>query len=512
MRHHPWLVASMLLAAPALAGPIFKVSFDAATRAEPATGRLVVYLVDERSGIRGEPAGEHWDNPQPMYGVDVKGVAPGAAATVDDAATSFPAVLSRLPQGKYRVQAVLDVHQDDSAWRREPGNLYSEPTTVELGATDGPTEIPIALTKVVGPRPLPTIPGVEWFEVRSKLLSEFHGRDIMLRAGVSLPSGFDPKADRKYAAVYEVPGFGGDHTDVRGVASQRRVAMAGSAQAVLARNTFWIVLDPESGNGHTLFADSANNGPCGRALTTELIPALEAKYPLVPEAKARLLRGHSSGGWSTLWLALTYPETFGATWSTSPDPVDFHRFQLPDIYDDANMYARDGKDLPSYRGDGKERMTIRQENLMEEVLGPDNTSGQQWDSWMAVWGPRNSAGHPAALYDPVTGAIDRAVAERYRAYDITERLRAEPGKYGLVLLQRCRVVVGDKDSFYLNEAVARLKSEAEKLSFLQFPEGAHGCIKILPGFDHGSIFGSPELNAIPQEMVDHLTGQGLIGS
>src|SRR6185295_1412012 len=97
------------------------------------------------------------------------------------------------------------------------------------------------------------------------------------------------------------------------------------------------------------------------------IPALEAKYPLIADAHARLLRGHSSGGWSTLWLALTYPEIFGATWSTSPDPVDFRRLQLPDIYAGPNMYSGvDGKDLPSYRGAGQERMTIRQENLMEE--------------------------------------------------------------------------------------------------------------------------------------------------
>jgi hypothetical protein len=278
-----------------------------------------------------------------------------------------------------------------------------------------------------------------------------------------------------------------------------------SAEARLAQNTFWIVLDPESGNGHTLFADSANNGPRGKALTTELIPALEAKYHLKPDPFARLLRGHSSGGWSTLWLALTYPETFGATWSTSPDPVDFRRFQLPDIYGQKSMYTDPaGAEIPSERSQAKVKMTIRQENAAEEVLGADNTSGQQWDSWFAVFGPRNAAGHPAALFDPKTGVIDHALAEQYRKYDIGELLRAQPGTYGLTLLQRCRIAVGDQDSYYLNEAVALLKADVDKLSFLQFPEGQHGYIKILPGFDHGSIFMSPELQHIPQEMVDHL--------
>ena len=29
-----------------------------------------------------------------------------------------------------------------------------------------------------------------------------------------------------------------------------------------------------------------------------------------------------------LWLATEYPHIFGAAWASSPDPVDFRRFQL----------------------------------------------------------------------------------------------------------------------------------------------------------------------------------------
>lgn len=512
MPHRSAALLSFLLPSLCLAQTTFKVSFDKSLRAEPATGRLVIYMVRDGSKVSGPPtSGPFWDDPQPMYGVDAMALAPGESATVDDSATSLPAVLSKLPQGKYRVQAVLDLHQDNSEWKREPGNLFSDTATVSIGATDGPTSFPIALTRAVGQRKLPSTPGVEWFEIKSTLLSEFHHRDIMLRAGVALPVGHDPA--RSYPAVYEVPGFGGDHTSAAGIANSRRLLSGDNPESRLARNSFWIVPDPESGNGHTLFADSANNGPRGQALTTELIPALEAKYHLVAKPEARLLRGHSSGGWSTLWLALTYPDTFGATWSTSPDPVDFRRFQLPDIYSQPSMYTdAAGAELPSERSRGKVKTTIRQENAVEEILGPDNTSGQQWDSWFAVWGPRNAAGHPAAVYDPKTGAIDKAIAEQYKKYDIGELLRAQPGKYGLTLLQRCRVVVGDQDSYYLNEAVTLLKQQVGKLSFLQFPEGQNGYIKVLPGYDHGSIFMSPELRAIPQEMLDHLAKHKLLGS
>ena len=72
------------LASAALAGPAFTVTFDAALRDQPATGRLVVYLVREGSGIHQDPAeGPFWEDPQPLFGIDVKDLAPGAAATVN---------------------------------------------------------------------------------------------------------------------------------------------------------------------------------------------------------------------------------------------------------------------------------------------------------------------------------------------------------------------------------------------------------------------------------------------
>lgn len=490
------------------------VSFDRSIRAEPATGRLVVYMV--RTGSKIPPGtapsrGPFWQDPQPMYGIDVAGLAPGAAAAVGAGATAFPVPIDELPQGEYRIQAVLDMHRDRSSWRREPGNLFSEPLTATLGAADGPLEIPLKLTNVVADRPPREAEGVEYIAVRSKLLSEFHKREVVLRAGVVLPIGYRPGGERRFAAVYEVPGFGGDHRGAAQEASRRRAAAPGSPEGTLARNTFHIVLDPESGNGHTLFADSANNGPCGGALITELIPALEASFGLIPEPSARLLRGHSSGGWSTLWLGLNYPGTFGAVWSTSPDPVDFRRFQLADIYGQENMFRAGDSDTPSYRSRGDEKMSIRQENLMEEVLGPGNTSGQQWDSWFAVWGPRGDDGLPAALFHPRTGEIDKSIAERFRKYDIGGLLRAEPEQYGPIFHQRIRLAVGDQDNFYLNEAVALLKSAVEEVSPTGTPEGRHGWIKIIPGADHGSIFGSPEIQAIPREMVDHLSRAGHLG-
>lgn len=494
------MVVIGVLASRALAtDPVFEVSFDASVRDAAATGRLVVYLIGEGSkeNAHADPAdGPFFDDPQPMFGISVKDLRPGEKAVVDNAATGFPVNLSGLPAGAYRVQAVLDLHREDSSWKREEGNLYSEVVSLRLNEVDAPERHAITLTKVVKARPFPGAPGVEEFTVRSALLSAFHGREVVLKAGVRLPRGYGAAGSKRFPTVYEVPGFGGDHHD------------AAEGPHPLGGGAFWVVLNPESGNGHTLFADSANNGPWGRALVEELIPALEARYRMIPEAGARVLRGHSSGGWSTLWLLLNHPGTFGATWSTSPDPVDFRRFQIVDIYSDENAFVdlappqRGGKERPSYRRDGRERMTIRQENMMEEVLGPDNTSGQQWDSWFAVFGPRNERGNPAALFD-LTGAIDRGVAERYRAYDIGALVRGNREKHAPLFHERVRLIVGDADNYYLNEAVALVKAEVGARA----GEG-RGSITILPGLDHGTVFMAPEMRGIPSEIMDHFRRAG----
>ncbi len=477
----------------------FRVRMDRTVREEAASGRLVVCLVREGSkiGEQREPAdAPFFEDPQPIFGIHAT-IESGASAVVDDSATSFPVKLSHLPAGKYRAQARFDLVNANSEWRREEGNLFTHVVEFEV---PGARTVELALDQVVHVEPPRKIDGVEWFEVRSELLSKFRGRDVVLHAGVALPVDYDPA--RKYAAIYEVPGFGGDH---RGVGAQmRRDKDPQSAKAVLARETFRIVLDPEGPNGHTLFADSANNGPCASALLRELIPALEAKYPLIAEPSARILRGHSSGGWSTLWLALNHPDVFGATWSSAPDPVDFRRFQRIDVYADADFYARGGVEIASYRKGGAVAMTTRQENLVEEALGPDNTSAQQWDSWFAAFGPRNARGHPAALYDSLTGAIDHEIAKSYLEYDIGALLRGDTARYAPILRANVRLVVGGEDSFYLNEAVELL---AKDLAATNSAAGT-GYVTIVPGLDHGTIFNSKAMRAQPDEMVAHLRLHG----
>lgn len=487
------------------AGPIRVVVDPRLETEEPLSGRLIVSLLSANSPLYrthnadGFPFFRH---PQPLYGVDVADLAPGEAVEIGDSADAFPIALSELSPGPYKLFALLDRTRSNSDWRREAGNLYSDEYTLIVDER-GPKEVTVVLSHAVEERPFPAVEGVRPIETRSVLLSEFAGEQRTLRAAVVEPVGYDPK--KLYPTIYVVPGFGDDHHDALDEARRRHRLRMDDPRRMLGARAFYVFLDPEGPNGHHLFADSANNGPVGRALVEELIPAIERAYPAMrTDAPARLVTGHSSGGWSSLWLGLTYPDTFGAVWSSAPDPVDFRAFQVSNLYEDRSAYERDGVDLPSYRDDGRVLMTARQENRMEAVLGPRNSSGQQWDSWFGVFCPRAEDGLPAPLFDPETGVIDHHIAASMRRYDIGWLVRDDPERYLPLFRERVRLIVGDTDNFFLNEAVALLRADLTRLSEERAEPDAGARVRIVRDEDHGSIMRSDAGHAFAREMLEHI--------
>ena len=61
--------------------------------------------------------------------------------------------------------------------------------------------------------------------------------------------------------------------------------------------------------------NSANNGPYGDAILTELIPEVESRFRIIAEPYARVLTGGSTGGWESLALQVYHPDFFGGTWT-----------------------------------------------------------------------------------------------------------------------------------------------------------------------------------------------------
>jgi S-formylglutathione hydrolase FrmB len=211
--------------------------------------------------------------------------------------------------------------------------------------------------------------------------------------------------------------------------------------------------------------NSANNGPYGDAIMTELIPYIESHFRIIREPYARVLSGGSTGGWESLALQVHHPDFFGGAWVYYPDPVDFHRWGLTDIYSDANAYTPPGtswldRERPFLRtAEGQVQVTARQQGQLEEVLGSHGRSAEQQEAWESVYGPLGDDGYPKPLWNKMTGVIDRSVADymKEHGYDLTSYLREHWATIGKMLEAKLHFYCGDMDSFYLNLAVYRLE-------------------------------------------------------
>jgi S-formylglutathione hydrolase FrmB len=353
-----------------------------------------------------------------------------------------------------------------------------------------PTAAPKSSPVVASPKQAshPDLPLIDEFVLRSECVSEFWKRDRSIQSGVVRP--LDWKEGEKLPVAYDVHGFGGSHL----VAWQRGPLIQKAMQAGTIPRMLYVFLNAQYEWGHHEFADSRCNGPWGKALTTEFIPALEKKFGAVAEPAARLLTGHSSGGWSVLWLQVTYPDFFGGCWATSPDSVDFRDFTGIDIYSFENAYTDpDGKPIMLVRQRGQFVSSIQQYVGMERAQEP---VGGQFFSFNAVFSEKGPDGKPKQLFDWESGAIDADVADSWRPYDISLNLRENWKTLGPKVAGKVHVWCGTIDTYRLEGALTLMKEELDKLH-------ADVDILLVPGRDHGSIF-APHPEYWPKGMLDRI--------
>ncbi len=353
----------------------------------------------------------------------------GQVATVDADTDAVPGAWSKLPPGRYHLQAVLDVDGNYNYAGRGAGDVISKVVDVTL---PGPVQA-VALSSVMpaddpyaahNPRQQALaayFPKLLPIDFVSPKLTAFWGRPVHMRGWVALPPDYDAKSGKTWPTVYQTHGFGGDVHSARWTAASYLDLMTKGRIPPM----IYVTLDESSPTGTHEFADSVNNGPWGAALTTELIPWLEQHYRMDAKPSGRFLTGHSSGGWATLWLQTRYPTVFGGTWSTSPDPSDFHDFTGADLYRaNANVYVdASGKPVPLVRMKGRDVANFEDFARLEAVLGP---IGGQMASFDWVFSPKGPDGRPMQMFDRRTGAVDPAVAAYWRNnYDIAYRLQRD---------------------------------------------------------------------------------------
>jgi len=483
-----WLPLAALLPACAGAAPdsrspaqaVFEVVCSPASRAEPFSGRALVFL------SKVEPEPRTWNNParlEPVLAADFAGVPAGTPMRIDGAnRLCFPAGPEELEGGTYFVQAVLDA-DPDAAWPgMAPGNPCSPAQRVALGGGRAP-RVRLVCDRAIPPSVPPETRYVRSVDVESPRLSAFHGRPVHLRALVHLPEAWHAEPERRFPLFLVVSGFGASLAGFESV--------DWPAPPIDGEPFVTVYLDPSCVHGHSAFLNSDNNGPWADALVLELLPALEQRFRCLDQREARFLAGHSSGAWSVLWLMARHPEVFGAAWASSPDPVDFRDFMGVDLYaPGANLlYDPAGRPRPFCTLGGWTVNYTFEHARRAEVL-----RGGVLGFFEALLGGRAAGGGPERLFDRSTGAVDPAVAQQWRRHDLSLHLRERWDELGPLLDGRLVLTVGDKDNFLLHGSVELLRRELAAL-------GAHIDVHVLSG-DHFTELQGPSSEEVSRRMVE----------
>ena len=299
---------------------------------------------------------------------------------------------------------------------------------------------------------------VRYFKMKSELLSDFWGEDVYLGANVLLPANYDP--NKKYPFILCQGHFPGGTAPFRYDVELREREQgfteywnSGKAPEVICIN----FRDANMFYDDSYMVNSANIGPYGDAFVKELVPALEEKYGGLGIPEGRILVGGSTGGWISVALQLFYPDFFGGTWPGFADSLDFHYYQISNLYDDDNAYMvqypwRSVENPGSRDTNGRVMWTMREEHYHELAVGGDMTHGMgQYGIYQAVFSPCGPDGYPLNAYDPITGKIDKDVVEYWNQhYDLTAYLERNHEELMPKISKKFHLRAGDMDNFYLN--------------------------------------------------------------
>ncbi|HZE74920.1 MAG TPA: alpha/beta hydrolase-fold protein [Gemmatimonadales bacterium] len=486
------------------AGVRFEVVLAAGLRPEPITGRVFVFL-------------SHDSNPEPrlqaggvvsvpFFGADVDQLRPGAVALVDRRALGYPLrSIDSLPPGDYFVQALASpytrfaradghtiwAHMDEwegQEFNTAPGSLVSAVRRVHVDGRRG-TRVRLELTRILPPVEVPPDDRyVKRLRIQSPILTKWWGHPMYLGAVVLLPRGYDDHPTVRYPAIWlqghftlEPPfDFTLDSTPEPEDARRARLQRTDHRESGREFAHAWLsdsfprmvairILHPTPYYDDSYAVNSANNGPYGDAIMQELIPYLEKQFRVIGEPYARVLTGGSTGGWEALALQVYHPDFFGGTWSYYPDPVDFRRYELVNLYADTNAFVVERNrwirvERPSERRpDGQPVVTIRQENQLNNARGGRRRGGENFAIWEATYGPTDQDGYPAAIWNDATGTINREVARYWRShdFDIRDYLERNWQTIGPSLVGKIHLLCGDMDNYYLNLAVYLLEDFLE---------------------------------------------------
>jgi len=560
------LLASDVSLCAQASGLRFEVSFPKEANASPLDGHVLLLIsTNDKDEPRFQIA-EEFAQSQQAFGLDVDGLAPGAAAVVDSSTFGYPTrSLANIPAGDYYVQGLINIYEtfhlatgqtvklppdkgEGQHWQTKPGNLYSRPVKMHIDPKSNQA-VRISLTQKIPPieqelaevdsmldwgrglgQPVSENKWVKRVRIQSDLLTKFWGRPTYLGAILLLPDGFDEHPDAHFPLIVEQDHFHRDLFLPNSFRTEPPPAGLKGNRLQTARYGYKFYQDWTSGRmprvivmtiqhptpyfDDSYAANSESQGPYGDAINKELIPYVEKKFRAIGEGWARTVYGGSTGGWEALASQVFYPDLYNGAWVSCPDVVDFRAYVTTNLYEDKNAYFIEGNfgrvPRPEKReADGLVLATMEQANHYELVMGTHGRSGEQFDIWQATFSPMGADGYPKPIFNKLTGEIDHDVAKYWKEhYDLSAIMQRDWKTLGPKLAGKLHFFVGESDTWYLDRAVHLLHEYLETTTdpyyHGSFDFGVRQPHCYSGAADSSGPAGSTELQRFLPAMVEHM--------
>lgn len=225
--------------------------------------------------------------------------------------------------------------------------------------------------------------------------------------------------------------------------------------------------DPSTLLGGSQYIDSVSCGPFMRHITEELVPFVDANLPTIATKSARVLAGHSSGGFGALALAMLRPGVFGSAVVSAADSA----FELSQ----RSSFGR--VCLALARHDGVEAFLAGALAAQARGLSEDDEVLLEVLAMGSCYSPApHLPGWCELPFDPSTGELRPDVWARWQEWDPV--VLAGTHTAALAELDHLHLDCGDDDRYFAHLGHRRISAILERAGvphlLTEFPGGHDG--------------------------------------
>ena len=298
---------------------------------------------------------------------------------------------------------------------------------------------------------------------------------------VWLPPGYDDDAQRRYPAIYVLPGYGSavEHWQDRELFEPtifERLDLLYSRPGDAPPECIVVFVDAATLYGGSQFVNSSATGRYQDYVCDDVVGHVDATFRTIAAATHRGASGHSSGGIGALVLAMRRADVFGAAASHAGDALFEHCYgrELGDF----------GRALRDHHGDVVA--------LRDHLLGDEEYRRAHFGPLMvlgcaAAYSPDPAAPLGIGLPVDVHGRLVSSHWERWLAHDPVRLLSAHAEQ--LRSLRALYIDAGDADEYYMDLGAVALHEGLHELGVAHRYErfqGRHGGMahRYPIGFEH----------------------------